>query len=50
MKFAMGNAIVVEDNNANRKLSKKRNSEKIDPVSGLLDAFVAYKVNKDSFD
>lgn len=50
MKFAMGNAIVVEDNNENRKLSKKRNSEKIDPVSGLLDAFVAYKLNKDSFD
>lgn len=50
MSFAMGNSVVVEDTNGNRKLLKKRYAEKIDNVSALLDAFVAYKVNKDAFE
>lgn len=50
MSFTMGNAITVEDTNGNRKLLKKRNDEKIDNVSALLDAYVAYKANKDAFE
>lgn len=50
MSFAMGNAITLEDTNGNRKLLKKRYEEKIDPVSALMDAWVAYKLNKDAFD
>lgn len=50
MSFAMGNAITLEDTNGNRKLLKKRYEAKIDPVAALLDAFVAWKLNKDSFD
>ncbi len=50
MQFAMGNAVTLEDTNGNRKLLKKRYEEKIDNVAALLDAWVAYKVNKDSFD
>lgn len=50
MKFAMGNAIVIEDTNGNRKLAKPRHDKKIDPVAALLDAYVAYKNNKDSFE
>lgn len=50
MKFAMGNAIAIEDPNKNRKLSKLRNSEKIDNVSALLDAWVAYKRFQEVFD
>lgn len=49
MKFAMGNAIAIEDNNGNRKLSKKRSSEKIDNVSALMDAWVVYKQNQEAF-
>jgi phage terminase large subunit-like protein len=49
MCFAMGNAITLEDTNGNRKLLKKRYEQKIDSVSGLMDAYVAYKLNKDSF-
>lgn len=49
MKFAMGNAIVIQDNNGNQKLSKRRASEKIDNVSALLDAWVAYKELKEVF-
>ena len=49
MQFAMGNAIVITDNNGNMKLSKKRYEAKIDNVSALLDAFVAYKLNKEAF-
>lgn len=49
MKFAMGNAIALEDNNGNRKLSKKRSSEKIDNVSALMDAWVVYKQNQEAF-
>lgn len=49
MQFAMGNAITIEDTNGNRKLLKKRNDQKIDNVSALMDAYVAYKLNKDLF-
>jgi phage terminase large subunit-like protein len=50
MTFAMGNAIIQEDTNGNRKLLKKRYEEKIDNVSALMDAYVAYKLNKELFD
>jgi phage terminase large subunit-like protein len=50
MSFAMGNAITMEDTNGNRKLLKKRMEEKIDNVSALMDAYVAYKLNKESFE
>lgn len=50
MKFAMGNCIVIEDTNGNRKLSKKRYDDKIDPVSALLDAYVSFKLNPDAFE
>ena len=50
MTFAMGNAITLEDTIGNRKLLKKRAEQKIDPVSALMDAYVAYKVNKESFE
>lgn len=49
MKFAMGNAIAIEDLNGNRKLSKKRDSEKIDNVAALLDAWIAYKRFQEAF-
>lgn len=48
--FAMGNCIVLEDTNGNRKLYKKRQEQKIDAVAALLDAYVAYKLNKDAFE
>lgn len=50
MSFAMGNAVTLEDTNGNRKLLKKRKDEKIDNVSALMDAYVAYKANKDAFE
>jgi len=50
MSWAMGNAITMEDTNGNRKLMKKRQDQKIDNVAGMLDAFVAYKLNKGSFE
>lgn len=50
MSYAMGNAITIEDTNGNRKLMKKRHEAKIDPVASLMDAFVAWKLNKESFD
>lgn len=50
MSFAMGNCIVSEDTNGNRKLLKKRRDAKIDAVAAMMDAFVAYKNNKDMFD
>jgi phage terminase large subunit-like protein len=49
MTFAMGNAITLEDTNGNRKLLKKRAEDKIDNVSALMDAYVAYKLNKEAF-
>ena len=50
MTFTMGNCITIEDTNGNRKLLKKRYEEKIDSVSAMMDAYVAYKLNKDSFE
>lgn len=50
MKFAMGNCITLEDTNGNRKLLKKRHEEKIDNVAAMMDAFVAYKNNKEAFE
>lgn len=48
--FAMGNCIVMEDTNGNRKLLKKRYEEKIDPVAAMMDAYVAFKLNKEAFE
>ena len=50
MTFAMGNCIVMEDTNGNRKLVKKRYEAKIDPVASMLDAFVSFKLNREAFD
>ena len=50
MTFAMGNCITIEDTNGNRKLLKKRYEQKIDAVAAMLDAYVAYKLNKDAFE
>jgi phage terminase large subunit-like protein len=50
MTFTMGNCIALEDTNGNRKLYKKRREEKIDCVAAMLDAYVAYKINIESFD
>lgn len=50
MSFAMGNCIVLEDTNGNRKLLKKRYEEKIDNVSAMMDAYVAWKLNKEEFE
>ena len=50
MTFAMGNCITMEDTNGNRKLLKKRYEQKIDAVAAMMDAFIAYKQNRDAFD
>lgn len=50
MTFAMGNAIVMEDTNGNRKLLKKRYDAKIDPVAAMMDAFVAFKLHREDFE
>ena len=50
MQFAMGNAVTLEDTNGNRKLLKKRAEEKIDNVSALMDAYVAWKAHKEAFE
>jgi len=50
MSFAMGNAVTLEDTNGNRKLLKKRAEEKIDNVSAMMDAYIAYKANKEAFE
>ena len=50
MTFAMGNCITLEDTNGNRKLYKKRREQKIDAVAAMMDAYIAYKANKDSFE
>lgn len=50
MSWAIGNAVTVEDTNGNRKLYKKRVEEKIDNVSALMDAYVAFKANKEAFE
>ena len=50
MTFTMGNCITIEDTNGNRKLLKKRYDQKIDNVAAMMDAFVAYKLNKEAFE
>jgi len=50
MTFAMGNCITLEDTNGNRKLLKKRYEQKIDAVAAMMDAYVAFKLNKDAFE
>ena len=50
MVFAMGNCVVLEDTNGNRKLYKKRLEEKIDNVAAMMDAYIAFKANRDAFD
>lgn len=50
MSFCMGNCITIEDTNGNRKLLKRRYEQKIDNVSAMMDAYVAYKANKDAFE
>lgn len=50
MVFAMGNCITLEDTNGNRKLYKRRSDQKIDAVAAMMDAYVAYKLNKDAFE
>ncbi len=50
MSFAMGNCITLEDTNGNRKLYKKRREQKIDAVAAMMDAYVAYKLNREAFE
>ena len=50
MTFAMGNCIALEDTNGNRKLYKKRYEQKIDAVAAMMDAYIAYKLNKEAFE
>lgn len=50
MTFAMGNCVTLEDTNGNRKLLKKRYEQKIDAVAAMMDAYIAYKANKDAFE
>lgn len=50
MTFTMGNCITLEDTNGNRKLFKKRYEEKIDAVAAMMDAYIAYKINREQFD
>ena len=50
MSFAMGNCITIEDTNGNRKLLKKRYDQKIDAVAAMMDAFVAFKLNREAFE
>lgn len=50
MEFCMGNCITIEDTNGNRKLAKQRRDDKIDSVAAMMDAYIAYKLNKDSFE
>lgn len=50
MSFAMGNCITLEDTNGNRKLMKKRREQKIDAVAAMMDAYIAYQLNRDAFE
>lgn len=50
MSFTMGNAVTLEDTNGNRKLTKKRTDAKVDNVAAMMDAYIAYKANKESFE
>ncbi len=50
MTFTMGNCITIEDTNGNRKLLKKRYDQKIDAVAAMMDAYVAFKINREAFE
>ena len=50
MQFAMGNCITLEDTNGNRKLLKRRSDQKIDAVAAMMDAYIAWKLNRDAFE
>ena len=50
LPFLMGNSVTLQDTNGNRKLLKKRQDQKIDNVAALMDAYIAYKANKDQFE
>ena len=50
MAYAMGNCITLEDTNGNRKLLKKRYDQKIDAVAAMMDAYVAFKLNREAFE
>lgn len=50
MKYTMGNCIALQDTNGNRKLMKKRHDQKIDAVAAMMDAYIAYKLNRDAFE
>ena len=50
MSFCMGNCITMEDTNGNRKLLKMRREQKIDNVAAMMDAYIAWKANKDAFE
>ena len=50
MSFAMGNCVTIEDTNGKRKLLKKRREQKIDNVAAMMDAYIAYKANKEAFE
>ena len=50
MTFCMGSCITLEDTNGNRKLYKKRGDQKIDAVAAMMDAYIAYKLNRDAFE
>jgi len=50
MTFTMGNCITLEDSNGNRKLYKKRYDQKIDAVAAMMDAYIAFKLNRESFE
>lgn len=50
MSFTMGNCITIEDTNGNRKLLKRRHEAKIDAVAAMMDAFVAFKLNREAFE
>lgn len=50
MTFTMGNCITIEDTNGNRKLLKRKHEQKIDAVAAMMDAYIAYKLNKDAFE
>ena len=50
MAFAMGNCITIEDTNGNRKLLKKRYDQQIDAVAAMMDAYIAFKLNREAFE
>ena len=50
MQFAMGNCITLEDTNGNRKLLKRRSDQKIDAVAAMMDAYIAWKLNREMFE